>query len=115
MIVKDNHLPHSQWKLGIVREIMKGQNGLTRAATAKVASRDRQHSMLRRPIQLLYLLEIHSASTETSPSVSLLRPEPTEDLPERVEVNKRARPKRAAAKRADEARREWIVGLEGNN
>ena len=88
MIVEDDHLPRGQWKLGMVQEIMKGQDGLTRAAVVKIASRDRQHSVLRRPIQLLYPLEIHCESTEPSPSESLSNPENSESVSERVDVSK---------------------------
>ena len=31
VIVKDEHLPRGLWKLGIVQEVMKGRDGLTRA------------------------------------------------------------------------------------
>ena len=46
MIIKDDHLPRGLWKLGIVQEIMKGRDGLMRAAVVKTFSRDRQHSIL---------------------------------------------------------------------
>lgn len=49
VIVKDEHLPRGLWKLGLVQEIMMGRDGQTRAAVVKVASRDRQHSILKRP------------------------------------------------------------------
>ena len=58
VIVKDEHLPRGLWKLGLVQEIMRGRDGQTRAAIVKVASHDRQHLILKRPIQLLYPLEI---------------------------------------------------------
>ena len=66
VIVKDEHLPHGLWKLGIVQEVMKGQDGLKRAAVVKIASHDRQHTMLKRPIQLL-------KSTARQPPPPLLR------------------------------------------
>ena len=40
VIVKDEHLPRGLWKLGIVQEVMKGGDGLIRAAVVKVASRE---------------------------------------------------------------------------
>ena len=110
MIVKDEHLPRGLWKLGIVQEIMKGRDGLTRAAVVKVASRDRQHSILKRPIQLLYPLEIRCESTETIPSEAPLDPKPCEPLPA-DDVTEQVRPKRAASKKADEVRRERIAEL----
>ena len=61
VIVKDEHLPRGLWKLGIVQEIMKGQDGLTRAAVVRVASRDQQQSILKRSVQLLYPLDIRTS------------------------------------------------------
>lgn len=39
VIVKDDHLPRGQWKLGIVQEIMRGRDGQTRAATVRVPAK----------------------------------------------------------------------------
>ena len=112
VIVKDEHLPRGLWKLGIVQEVLKGRDGLTRAAVVKIASRDRQHTILKRPIQLLYPLEIHCETTTTTPPRRPLDPKPREPLPAQDDVTERVRPKRAAAKKADEVRREWIAELE---
>ena len=112
VIVKDDHLPRGQWWLGMVREILKGRDGLTRAAILKVASCDRQQSILRIPIQLLSPLEMHSKFTDTSPSEATLDSEIPESKPEEVDADTQVRPKRAAARRADELRREWIAELE---
>ena len=64
-----------------------------------------------RPIQLLYPLEIHCELTETTPPEAPLDPEPCESLSE-DDVTEQVRPKRAAAKKADEVRKEWIAELE---
>ena len=109
MIVKDDRLPHGLWKLGIVQEIMKGRDGQTRAAVVKIASCDQQHSILKRPIQLLYPLEIQCESTEKD-----LPPgtECSKSLPQPPDTTEHARPKRVATKKADEVRRGWIAELE---
>lgn len=109
VIVKDDHQPRGLWKLGIVQELMEGQDGQTRAAVVKVASRDQQHTILKRPVQLLYPLETHCESTETTIPETSLDPEP---LPDSDTVTDRIRPKRAAAEKADKVRREWIAELE---
>jgi hypothetical protein len=75
VIVKDDRLPRGLWKLGLVQEIMKGREGRTRAAVVNVASRDRQHSILKRPIQLLYPLEIQCELIEASRCEPPLDPE----------------------------------------
>ena len=115
VIIKDDHQPRGLWKLGIVQELMKGQNGQARAAVVKVASRDQQHTILKRPVQLLYPLEIHCESTGMTPPETSLDPEPSELLPDSDIVTERVRPKRAAAEKADEVRREWIAELEKDN
>ena len=112
MIVKDEHLPCGLWKLGIVQEVMKGRDGLIRAAVVKVASRGWQHLILKRPIQLLYPLEIHCRETVAAPSQAPLDPKPCEPLPAEDDVTKEVHPKRAATKKADEVRRQWIAELE---
>ena len=61
--------------------------------------------------QLLYPLEIHSELTKTIPPEALLDPGPCESLPEEDDVTEQARPTRAASKKADEIRREWIAEL----
>ena len=107
VIVKDEHLPRGLWKLGIVQEVLKGRDGLMRAAVVKIASRDQQHT--------LYPLEIHCETTTTTPPLGPLDPKPREPLPAQDDVTEQVRPKRAAAKKADEVRREWIAELEKGN
>ena len=90
----------------------KERDGLIRAAVVKVASRERQHSILKRPIQLLYPLEIHYGSTVATPSQASLDPKSIEPSPAEDDVTEQVRPKRAASKKADEVRRQWIAELE---
>ena len=97
VIVKDDHLPRGQWRLGIVQEVMMSCDGLKRAATIKIVSSNRQHTTLRRPVQLLYPLEILCKSTETFASET--RPESV-SAKKTVNLEERTRPKRAAARRA---------------
>ena len=114
VIVKDDHLPRGQWKLAVVQETLKGRDGLTRAAVVRVTASARQHSTLKRPIQLLYPLEVYS-ETEATPTEDSSTESPKETLPELgAEAIPPTRPKRAAAKRADEVRRGWIAELENN-
>ena len=73
----------------------------------KVARRDRQHLYLKRPIQLLYPLETprQQSDLQASDSLTVDDPDPKEDATV-------VRPKRAAARRAEELRRSWISELE---
>ena len=69
---------------------------------------------MKRPIQLLYPLEIHCKTTATTPSQGPLDPKPREGLTAK-DVTERVRPKGAASRKADEVRREWIAELEKGN
>lgn len=109
VIVKDEHLPHGLWKLGYVKELLTGKDGQTRAATVRIVSRDRQHTILNRPIQLLYPLELHCEPDDSEYTDNEV--EPAESIPEEQETRP-TRPKRAAAIRNEEARREWIAEME---
>ena len=84
VIVHDEALPRGLWKLGQIQEVFIGRDGLPRSALVRVATRDRQHTLLKRPLQLLYPLEIHEpeplkAPSENVPIVS--RDEQTSDTP----------------------------------
>ena len=107
VIIHDDQLPRGLWKLGKIQEVMRGKDGPIRGAVVKVARRDRQHLYLKRPIQLLYPLEIPRQQSDLQASDSL-----TVDDPDPKEVATVVRPKRAAARRAEELRRSWISELE---
>ena len=112
VIIKDEQLPRGQWKLGVVQTLLTGQDGQTRAATVKLASSGRQHPLLRRPIQLLYPLEIHRETPVSDPSSdSSSESPPTTERPNPNEKSQ-LRPRRAAARQADEVRKSWISELE---
>lgn len=112
VIVKDDHLPRGKWRLGIVQEVMKGRDGLKRAATITIVSSNQPHSTLRRPIQLLYPLEIFCKSAETF----ALRTEPDSRYAVTsgsiTDSNEKTRPKRAAAKRANVSIRDYFAEME---
>ena len=94
------------WKLGIVQELFKGKDGMTRAATVKIASSDQQYSTLKRPIQLLYPLEIRCEST------NITHPETPSVLDPAEDATKQVRPKRTAAKKAVEVIWSWFTELD---
>lgn len=110
VVIKDEQLPHGQWKLGVVQSLLTGQDGQTRAATVKLPSQGRQHSVLRRPVQSLYPLEIHGEAHVNEPSSDSSSESPP--TPERPVEESSIYPRRAAAMRADEVRRGWISELE---
>ena len=50
VIVHDDALPRGHWKLGKIQEVYVGRDGLPRSALVKLATRDRQHTLLKRPL-----------------------------------------------------------------
>ena len=58
VIVHDDALPRGHWKVDCIQELFVGGNHLP---LVRVATRDKQHTLLRRPLQQLYPLEIHRA------------------------------------------------------
>ena len=102
VIVHDEALPRGLWKLGRIQEVFIGRDGLPRSALVRVATRDRQHTLLKRPLQLLYPLEIREPEPPKAPSENVpivSQDEQTSDtpMPER-------HPVRAAAEQANEKR-----------
>ncbi|GBN71528.1 hypothetical protein AVEN_112953-1 [Araneus ventricosus] len=53
ILIKDDHLPRNFWKLGRIIELLPGRDGKVRACKVKTES-----TIIKRPVQLLYNLEI---------------------------------------------------------
>ena len=119
VIVHNETLTHGLWKLGRIQELLTGHDGLPRGALVRVASRDRQYILLKRPLQLLYPLEIREAemlkvmSEDTS---VFCHDGPISDPVDESDVSTSEEPERrsvrAAAKRANEERKIWIQELQ---
>ena len=62
MIVHIEQLPHGLWKLGQIQKLLESRDGCYRAAIVKTRTSDGRLEQLRRPIQLLYPLELKSPS-----------------------------------------------------
>ena len=58
VIVHDEGLPRSFWKLGRIKKLIVGKDGQRRGATVRVASKGPSHITLNGPLQLLYPQEI---------------------------------------------------------
>jgi len=121
VIVHEESLPRGFWKLGLVKELFKGRDGVTRGAIVKLASKSRRPSFLHRPIQHLYPLEIHQEIDKelltTDKKDTADSPEAPDDIDSNPESEEDhwgqcvARPKRAAAQKLEERRRLWIKEL----
>ena len=127
VIVHDEHLPRGLWKLGRIQETIEGRDGQIRGATIKMAKRDRQQDLLRRPIQLLYPLELccpnppeigtegleESPENVSPPGIgSTEGDENTENLHSEVPQEFRRRSRRSTARRADERRKACMHQLQ---
>ena len=118
VVVHDDALPRGLWKLGRIQEVLTGRDGQPRAALVRVASRGRQHVVLRRPLQLLYPLEIREAENSDTgaedafASAAIESPVDIERRDGPVPKEPERRPMRAAAKRANERVRAWTQELQ---
>ena len=88
VIVHEEGLPRSFWKLGRIQYLITGKDGVTRGATVRVEGGGQRHATLNRPLKLLYPLEISSSmdsnlksSTSDAPGMMMdpSREEPTRD------------------------------------
>ena len=112
--IHDDSLPRGLWKLGWIQKVITGADGLPHSTLVRVVSRDRHHTLLKRPVQLLYPLEISQPKhlDNTSEGTTSAHPQP-DKTPETREPVKR--PVRAAAKKAAERRRVWVKELQNQN
>ena len=121
IVIHDDSLPRGLWKLGRIQEVFPGADGLPRSALVRVASRGKQHTLLKRPIQLLYPLEIPNPedssesmrATQLQPDKTLVTRSPVSEPPETCEPVRRS--VQAAAERAAETRRVWIEELQNKD
>ena len=108
VIVQDESLPRSFWKLGRARELIIGKDSQARGAKVTVVNRKGQSTTLNRPLQCLYQLEIsHPIEPRETNTESLKAHDMKEATP-----CVRPRPRRAAARRCDEIRQIWLHEME---
>ncbi len=67
----DDSLPRSFWKLARLVELITGRDGKTRGAVVKVPYRSGRTITLRRPLQLLYPLELRCKDQYERPGESM--------------------------------------------
>ena len=101
-IVHEVGLHRGLWKLGLVERLITEKDELVRGAVVKTTTPKGKSTMLRRPLQRLYPLELGIHQQEDS------TPE-NPDLSDRTaDVCVEDRPRREAARRADRERRALI-------
>ncbi|CAB4017080.1 Hypothetical predicted protein [Paramuricea clavata] len=103
VIVHDENRSRSLWRLGRVMHLVRGNDGKVRGAKVKVAERGKKPTTLRRPIQKLYSIEIGNqdiTQQKVGRGSTTIQPQKEESITQR--------PRRAAAIKATEKRRELI-------
>ena len=115
VVVHDDGQPRGFWRLGRVEELLIGRDGRVRGAVLRVATKGRC-SILRRPLQLLYPLEIETPGNPSKEVTMAAQDTPTSNEVEDSEITVSQecgrRPMREAAKRANENRQVWIQELQ---
>ena len=109
VLIHDEDNPRGFWKLAKVQKLIIGQDGEIRGATLKVGSKDGTPTVLQRPLQLIYPLEINSGPP-TAP-VSGQEDDPVEQLHPSTsqEQADHPRPKREAALKARQLIKQWCA------
>ena len=112
VLVHDEGHPRSCWKMGKVERILTSKDGQSRGAEVRVQKKgSKGTSLLRRPLQLLYPLEVScSANAETCQEQV---PELEEPSPQGQVTGRRER--RRAAVEGERLRRQWIAELQNEH
>ena len=107
----DEERPRGFWRLAKVEHLITGADGLVRGATIRVKPKSRRSSTLRRPIQLLYPLEIRSrnepVALDSHGNSAVNHPDEVYKQP----IQPRRNPRRLAAVESERRRRAWIQEL----
>ena len=64
--VLDENQKRNKWRLGKIEKLIAGKDGMIRGAKVKVAEQNKKPTVIMRPLQKLFLLEIKE--NEISPS-----------------------------------------------
>lgn len=109
VVVREENTPRSTWRLGRVKELLKGRADKVRGALVTVAGKQKKLTEIKRPIQHLIPLEckesgqgddVNRAVTTPSADRRTIERPVGEDPPESTR-NARERPRRQAAIMSD--------------
>lgn len=98
VVVKDDASKRLFWKLGVVKDLITGDDQQVRAAVVKVSDPKGHTSLLRRSVRHLYPIEVRDEDIEDVPSTE-------EESVTVSQVDPSSRPRREAARRGEELRR----------
>ena len=114
VIIHEEGLPRSRWRLGRICTLIKGKDGHVRGARVTVCTKQGKISEIERPLQKLYPLELSDSDEKTTKSIvdndSSNEAEADTEVRVRPEVRDRPGgrdrpPRRSAALNADIFRR----------
>ena len=111
VVVHDEERPRGFWRLAKVEHLITGADGLVRGATIRVKPKSRRSSTLRRPIQLLYPLEIRSGNEPVAMGNHENSAVNHADGVHQQPIQPRRNPRRSAAVESERRRRAWIEEL----
>ena len=98
VVVKDDASKRLFWKLGVVQDLITGDDQQVRAAVVKVSDPKGHTSLLRRSVRHLYPIEVRDENIEDVPTTE-------EESLSVSQVDSNRRPCREAARRGEESRR----------
>ena len=105
VLVHDENHPRSFWRIGRIKELVNSAegDGKSRGAVVRVVSKKGKVTTLRRPLQLLYPMEINCKLVK-----DVIQSEQENDAQESTEA---ARPRRKAAIAGELLTRQWIEDM----
>lgn len=114
VVIHDECLPRGQWRLGRIEQVIKGSDGHARGARIRTQTKTGRSTVLQRPVQLLYPLEINCEPRSDNSQDDV----PTDDdvdssidcaTDEAANPGTRSRPQRATAVRARSRIAAWMT------
>ena len=95
VVIYDQGLPRGFWKLGCVEELITGSDEQCRGAFVRVKSGRSSRSLLKRPVQHLYPLEVQCVASPHEREGS--SPPALDEQPVHIDTMTSSRPKRVAS------------------
>lgn len=99
VVLKSDTSKHILWKLAIIKELLKDNDGQVRAAVVKVTDSHGGTKLLRRSIKHLF--------PNNNDTTSVSKPEVQKDVPESLLRSTTGRPRHRAAVAGEETRRNF--------
>ena len=116
--VHDESLPQGLWRIAKVQDVITGRDRKIRGAVVKIFAKDRQPTLLHRPLQLLYPMEVHSNDDKNDGKQDTRIEETLDNSHNDTKILKESttleRPQRVAATRANERRQACEFALKDN-